>query len=186
MGMSVKLVALVGNPKPASRTLTVAMEISRQIAAWLEDSGACVDARYLDLAALSDCMFDVESEHVEEAMQQALAADLLLVVTPTYKATYTGLLKAFLDRFPPNGLLGRMAIPVMVGAAPIHSLAVDTYLRPLLIELGASCPTRGLFVLESQLPDLPALVEKWLATATPTLGAIGRSFNGASLAVSPT
>ena len=55
-------------------------------------------------------------------------------------------------------LVGRVAIPIMVGAAPIHTLAVDAYLRPLLIEIGASCPTRGLFVLESQLSELEAVV----------------------------
>jgi len=72
---------------------------------------------------------------------------------------------------------------VMVGAAPIHSLAVDTYLRPLLVELGASCPTRGLFVLESQLPDLPATVAKWLQAASPALGAVGWSPDKARMAV---
>jgi FMN reductase len=59
-----------------------------------------------------------------------------------------------------------------VGAAPIHTLAVDAYLRPLLIELGASCPTRGLYVLESQLPELEAVVGRWLAAAVPALGAV--------------
>jgi len=177
------LVALVGNPKPASRTLTVATELAEQVTAFLEAWGGRVHASHIDLAEMSDCMFDASSERFDEAMQRALAADLLLVVTPTYKATYTGLLKAFLDRFPQNALGGRVAIPVMVGAAPIHSLAVDTYLRPLLVELGASCPTRGLFVLESQLPDLPATVAKWLQAASPALGAVCWSPDTARMAV---
>lgn len=172
------LMTLVGNPKAGSRTLTVANEVSAQLASMLETWDGQVHTTCLDLAELSPHMFDMASETFDTAMQSALAADLLLVVSPTYKATYTGLLKAFLDRFPQNALGGKIAVPVMVGAAPIHSLAVDTYLRPLLIELGASCPTRGLFVLESQLESLSAVVEKWLQTARFALGGMRSSRDG--------
>ena len=51
----------------------------------------------------------------------------------------------------------------MLGGAPIHMLAVDTHLHPLLLEIGASCPTRGLFILESELEQLDAVVESWRA-----------------------
>ena len=57
----------------------------------------------------------------------------------------------------------------MVGAAPEHALAVEVHLRPVLVELGASMPTRGLYVLESQLGDLDAVLDAWLATARPQL-----------------
>ena len=52
----------------------------------------------------------------------------------------------------------------MVGGAPNHSLAVDTYLRPLLIEVGCSCPTQGLYVLESDLENISTVVTQWLTT----------------------
>jgi len=38
-------------------------------------------------------------------------------------------------------------VPVIFAAAPHHRLAVDVHLTPLLLELGASVPNRGLFVL---------------------------------------
>ena len=57
----------------------------------------------------------------------------------------------------------------MVGAAPEHALAVEVHLRPVLVELGASMPTRGLYVLESQLGDLDAVLDAWLVTARPQL-----------------
>ncbi|TDD63979.1 hypothetical protein E1262_29575 [Jiangella aurantiaca] len=40
-----------------------------------------------------------------------------LLATPTYKARYTGLLKAFLDRLPGGALRGTVAVPVTVAAA---------------------------------------------------------------------
>lgn len=60
----------------------------------------------------------------------------------------------------------------MVGAAPSHALATEVYLRPLLVELGATVPTRGLYVLESQLPELDNVLERWAEEATPALGTI--------------
>ena len=94
-------------------------------------------------------------------------SDVVVVASPTYKATYTGLLKAFLDRYPNDGLARTVCIPVMTGAAPVHALAPEVHLRPLLVELGASTPTRGLFVTEQQFDDLDGVVEAWAATARP-------------------
>jgi FMN reductase len=39
----------------------------------------------------------------------------------------------------------------------------------LLVEIGATVPTRGLYVVEDQLADLPAVVDGWLAQAGPAL-----------------
>ena len=103
------------------------------------------------------------------ALERVGSADLLIVASPVYKATFTGLLKIFLDRVPMEGLGGLTAIPVMVAAAPVHGLAVDAYLRPLLVEIGTSCPTRAVFMLESQLPEAKDRVEKWLESAKPVL-----------------
>jgi len=96
-------------------------------------------------------------------VERARASDILVVATPTYKASYTGLLKAFFDRYGTNGLAGVTAVPVMLGGAPIHALAVDTHLTPLMLELGASCPTRGLFILESELDRLDEVIAAWQA-----------------------
>jgi FMN reductase len=60
----------------------------------------------------------------------------------------------------------------MVAAAPVHALAVEVHLRPLLVELGATVATRGLCVLESQPDDLDAVVRPWAATAAPALRAL--------------
>ena len=76
-------------------------------------------------------------------------ADLVVVASPTYKATYTGLLKALPRPLPAPGTGGVTAVPLMLGAAPVHALAPEHGLRPLLVELGASVPTRGLYVLDS-------------------------------------
>jgi FMN reductase len=89
--------------------------------------------------------------------------------SPTYKASYTGLLKAFLDRYGSNGLAGVVAVPVMTGGWPGHLLAVEVHLRPVLVELGATVPARGLYVTEPELADTGAAVGTWARTAVPLI-----------------
>jgi FMN reductase len=115
----------------------------------------------VELAELAGELFSFPSESVDAAVTLAMSSDVIVVASPTYKATYTGLLKAYFDRFGSNALAGVTAIPLMLGGAPIHMLAVDVHLHPLLLEIGASCPTRGLFVLESELGELEAVTESW-------------------------
>ncbi len=89
---------------------------------------------------------------------------MLVLASPTYKATYTGLLKVFLDRLGHRALAGKYAIPLLVMGGAQHALAVEIHFRPLLVELGAIVPTPGLAVLESQiaeLRDLDAVLKPW-------------------------
>jgi len=166
---TIKAMTLVGNPKIGSRTLHVAEEVTRQVGAWIETQGVTIANGTVDIAELGAGLLEWEDKAVNDVLQKIAECRLLDVASPTNKATYTGLLKLLLDRIPMEGLAGHVAIPVMVAAAPIHVLAVETHLRPVLVELGACCPTRGLVVLESKLGELAEVVAKWLDAAKPML-----------------
>ena len=167
---TINALTLVGNPKAGSRTLHVAEEVTKQLTAWLETQDVKVVNATVDIVTLGAGLLEWENAAVTDVLQQIEQSQLLIVASPIYKATYTGLLKLLLDRIPMEGLAGRIAIPVMVAAAPIHVLAAETHLRPVLIELGACCPTRGLVVMESKLSELPNVVGKWLEGGKPMLG----------------
>ncbi|QBR92210.1 NADPH-dependent FMN reductase [Nocardioides euryhalodurans] len=154
---------VVGNPKPASRTLTAA----RRVAHGLTGSEQHLE---VDLATWGTSLLDPEDAAVDDLVRRVGEAELVVVASPTYKATYTGLLKVFLDRFPAGGLRG-VAVPVMLGAGPAHALAPDTTLRPLLAELGAVTPVRGLYVLDRDHDD-PAAYDGWLASARPVVASL--------------
>jgi FMN reductase len=157
--MSRSVVALSGNPRPRSRTAALALTLARSIV----DLGPAGPVVEMDLAnrASSD----------EELRAILAGAEVAVVASPTYKATYTGLLKSFVDGFGPSALRGVIAVPVMVAADRAHALAVEVHLRPLLIELGATCPTPGLFVEEARLADPAAAIAPWLELAGPALRA---------------
>jgi FMN reductase len=126
----------------------------------------------VDLADYAGRLFDVADAELQTITADVAASQVIVVASSTYKATYTGLLKAFFDRYGADGLRGSVAVPVMVGASAVHSLAPEVFLRPLLVELGASVPTRSLYVIESQLAELDMVVTAWTALASPLLASV--------------
>jgi FMN reductase len=165
----VRITTVVGNPRVGSRTRLAADALADSIDALAQAAGRSVERQVIELAPLMGELFAFPSGEVDAAVGQAIASDVLVVASPTYKASYTGLLKAFFDRFGSNALAGVVAVPMMMGGAPVHFLAVDAHLTPLLQEIGASCPTRGLFILESELDDLAGVVERWQTANAPIL-----------------
>ncbi|MDT0203060.1 NAD(P)H-dependent oxidoreductase [Nocardioides sp. AE5] len=150
--------AVIGNPRSGSRTTQVAREVVRQLA----DTLGAVAVEPVELANHGPALLDPEAAAVDADRDALAELDVLVVASPTYKASYTGMLKCFLDRYGTDGLAEVVAVPVMVGGAPHHALAVEVHLRPLLVELGASVPSRGLYVLDSQLDQLSDQVASWL------------------------
>ena len=159
------VIALIGNPNPGGRTTTVAQSVAGAIAAGIDD--AVIET--VELAEIGAHLFEWGNEDVKAMTEKVAGADVIVAACPTYKATFTGLLKAFLDNYGNDGLAGCKAVPVMVGAAPNHALAPEVHLRPLLVELGASVPSRGLYVLESQMDELDQVVGEWAEAAVPLL-----------------
>jgi FMN reductase len=160
-----QIVTVVGNPRPESRTHLLA----RTVAAELAQVAAEATVTEVDLAQLGPAVLDQASPAAAEAVQQVLAGDLLVLASPTYKATYSGLLKGFLDRFGTGSLAGQRAVPILLGGAPNHQLAVDVHFTPLLLELGASVPVRGLFVLEADVPSFGEFAAGWAKQHGPVL-----------------
>lgn len=101
---------------------------------------------------------------VEAANRTVLAADLVVVASPTFKATCTGLLRLFLDQFGARELGGTPAVALMLGASSRHAPAGEHTLEPVLTEIGASCPAPALFLLESAWESSPEL-DAWLERA---------------------
>lgn len=149
---------VVGNPKAHSRTRTIAEGLAQRIAAL---TGAQV-AEPIELADYASQMFDWESTDVAALNAQVSSADYVVFASPTYKASYTGLLKAFLDRYPSDALSRVVAFPVFTIASDAHTLAVEHTLRPLLVELGASVPTKGLSFPTPQFDEREAILDEWV------------------------
>ena len=156
---------VVGNPKPASRTLEAAVRVAGRLAGHPPQV-------VIDVVLLGGGVLAWGDASVAEAVARVRGADVLVVASPTYKASYTGVLKAFLDQIPGGGLSGVVAFPMMLGGAWQHSLAPEVFLKPVLVELGAVCPARGLYLLDTDYEDPPGL-EDWVRAARPYLSGAG-------------
>jgi len=147
-----RAVAVVGNPKPASRTADAAQRLATALGA--------DEIELIDLIDLGAGLIGWGDERVAAAVARVQASDLAIFASPTFKATYTGLLKLFLDQFATGtGLEGVVAVPLMLGAGPGHALAPELLLKPVLVELGAITPAPGLYQLDSAYVDDPKLAE---------------------------
>lgn len=154
---------VVGNPKPASRTLHAATYLATELGGHEPDL-------VVDLADLGPRLLDWQDPGVGDLVAEVGSADLVVVASPTYKGTYTGLLKLFLDRFAPDGLRG-VAVPLMLGGGPAHALAPELTLRPVLTEIGGTVPVRGLYVVDASYDD-PSAYASWLERSRPAVAAI--------------
>jgi len=150
-------VVVVGNPKVASRTRQAGELVAERL------TGEPPDA-VIEVAELGPALLGWGDPAVEAAKQVVRDAGLVVFATPTYKATYTGLLKLFLDQFAAGELHGTTAIPLMLGAGSQHALAGEHTLKPVLSEIGCSCPTPALFLLDDRWDDSPEL-DAWLERA---------------------
>jgi len=159
----VSVAVVVGNPRLRFRTWQAAHLVAEKL------TGGPADLS-VGLIEFGAALLDWTSQQVTETIKAVACSELLIVASPTYKATYTGLLKLFLDRIPPGGLAGITAVPVMLGGDWRHSLAADLLLKPVLVELGATCPTRGLFLTETDYAESAAL-DSWLELSRPQLKA---------------
>ena len=102
----------------------------------------------------------------------------MVVATPTYKASFTGLLKLFLDTFAAGSLSRTVVVPLVVSGGPAHRHLADIQLRPVLSDLGAVAPAPSLLLEESELPELEDLVRTYAQEHGRLLGAASAALRG--------
>ena len=162
-----RVVAVVGDPRAHSRTAALASAVAIRLAREIV-GGARPDASWR-LIELGPGTQRSGGRPAGEALAAVAGADIAIVASPVRRGSYTGILKTFLDALPDRALQGSVAVPVMVARTPRHTLAADVHLRPVLLELGASCPTPALFALESRLTNPGAVCGAWFGRARPAL-----------------
>lgn len=166
------LVVLVGNPRPGSRTRDAAVQVAESIASAIPTAAPVV----IDLAEHIAIGFADEPVRpaipAPNALNEVQGARVLVVATPSYKGTFTGLLKVFLDRLGHEALSGTLAVPVAVAGSPAHVASTADALAGLMTELGARV-VGPIGLLDSRLTpdDIQTQVSSVLpslATAVPS------------------
>jgi FMN reductase len=94
-----------------------------------------------------------DAAEITAALAEVERADLVVIATPIYRATYTGLLKSFFDLMPTDFLVGKVCVGVATGAGAGHRLAIDHGIRPLVASLGGLTAAAGIYATSDALED---------------------------------
>src|SRR3569833_4693980 len=119
---SKKKLGLSASPSPNSRT---AMLVDQNLEGL---AGAALLTRHIKLRDMdAEALIHAKSAHVSIARTVAAIeqADGIVIATPIFKASYSGLLKVFLDLLPQIGLSGKAVLPIATGGSVAHLLALD-------------------------------------------------------------
>jgi FMN reductase len=144
----VSIVTISGSPSLPSRSAALAQYVAVRLR-----------ARGFELASINvrelpaDELLAGRATHaaIAAALREIAAAAAVVVTTPIYKASYSGVLKAFLDVLPQFALSGKVVLPLATGGTLAHVLAIDYALRPVLAALGAQHIVNGLFLLDKTI-----------------------------------
>ncbi|MFI9626417.1 NADPH-dependent FMN reductase [Streptomyces sp. NPDC052042] len=143
-----RILVVSASPSPNSGTEAVGEHVAAQLAEaeWQVEH---LRVRTLPPAALLGA--DSSDPVVGRAMEEVSRADGIVLATPVYKASFSGLLKVFLDMLPQCGFVGKAVLPLATGGSSAHVLAVDYALRPVVQALGARHTVQSYFLLDRYL-----------------------------------
>jgi FMN reductase len=169
-------VAISGSPSPRSKSRRL---LSLAVDRLARDG---IRSQVVELANLpaDDLLGRTRTPPTDRALEAVAAARIVIVSTPVYRASFSGLLKVFFDLFPQDALDGKVAIPIATGAGPAHALVVDHALRPLLASVGALVAATGVYGVDAQFtPDgvdaaLSARVDRAVAEVQELLSHVTR------------
>ncbi len=146
------ILAIAGSPAHPSRTYTL-LEYASKI---LQPQGFQTDIISVRDLPAEDLVFGrYDSPALNQPKALLEKADGIIVSTPIYKASYTGVLKAFLDLLPQRALSGKVVLPIATGGTIAHLLAIEYALKPVLSELRARHILGGVYAVDKQLQIQP-------------------------------
>ena len=140
---------LGGSPSTPSTTWRLQQLVGARLAA---HGHRTVALQVRDLPAQSLLRADASDPAIAEAVALVSDADAVVVGTPVYKASFSGVLKVFLDLLPQDGLANKLVLPLATGGSQSHMLALDYALRPVLASLAPRHILPSIYATSEQLP----------------------------------
>ncbi|MFL9610097.1 NADPH-dependent FMN reductase [Methylobacillus sp. Pita2] len=126
-----KIVGISGSLSQPSRTRALVEEIAASASHQLHAPAEVIDIAEFAAILGSTVSYGNFPPELTEIYKKVQEADLLVIASPVYKASYTGLLKHFFDLLDPKALVGKVAILAATGGSDQHAMVVDYQLRTL-------------------------------------------------------
>ncbi|MGE7765683.1 NADPH-dependent FMN reductase [Peribacillus sp. NPDC096540] len=142
-----EIVILSGSPANPSRT-----DISLKHVRSLVEQEGFTTAYYSITDFSADDLFQgrYNSEDIIKLSKKIQEARGIIIGSPVYKASYTGVLKALIDLLPEGAFKNKPVLPIMIGGSNRHLLAIDYALKPLISILKGE-PLQGLYFVDKEI-----------------------------------
>lgn len=155
-----RIVALTGSLSQPSRTRALVELIAERAAA-----GNAAQVEVIDIAELAPVLGGAVSPGqlppaVAAAHRTLEAADLIILGSPVYKGSYSGLFKHFLDLADPAKLSGKVAILAATGGSDRHALVLENQWRPLASFFELVTAPSGVFVKDTDFVQYQLAVDR--------------------------
>ncbi|MEV5028936.1 NADPH-dependent FMN reductase [Paenibacillus sp. LPE1-1-1.1] len=142
------IVIISGSPNASSRLNGITQYVEQQL---IEKNIAVDLITVVSLPAEDLIHAKFGSPAIVEANKLVENADAVIIASPVYKASFTGVLKTFLDLLPQKGLDGKIIAPLFIGGTIAHLLSIDYSLKPVLASMGAKIYVSGVYAVDSQI-----------------------------------
>jgi FMN reductase len=137
-----RLVVVSAGLSQPSSTRLLADRLTRAVRTRLVEDGrtarlTVIELRDLAVDIANNLVTGFPGPVLTEAIDEVGQADALIVVTPIFTASYSGLFKSFFDVLENDLLTGKPVLIAATGGTPRHSLALEHALRPMFAYLRA-------------------------------------------------
>ncbi|TYQ09685.1 UNVERIFIED_ORG: FMN reductase [Gordonia westfalica J30] len=147
---AVRLVAVNGGLSEPSSTRMLIDRLAAVVTDALGEREAAVEVEVIDLRDLAVDLgramtVGFASGRARAALDAVETADALIVASPVFNASYSGLFKMFFDLVDVDAMSGKPVLIAATGGSPRHSMVLDHALRPLFSYLRTVTVPTGVY-----------------------------------------
>jgi len=148
-----RLVAVSGGMQRPSRTTALAEELLALIANEIPCEPRLVEMGRIAPQLAGATWRSNLPDTVERELAAVEQADVLVVATPVYRGSYTGLFKHFFDFIHQDALIDKPVLLAATGGSQRHALVIDHQLRPLFSFFQARTLPLGIYATDEDFVD---------------------------------
>lgn len=170
------VVVSAGLSNPSSTTLLAQRLTAATVEALEEVEVTHVELRDLAHQLTDQLLTGFPGPELAAAQAAVAEADGLIVVTPIFSASYSGLFKTFFDVLETGALDGRPVLVAATAGTARHSLVIEHALRPLFAYLHAVVVPTGVFAATDDFAgtDLDSRIGRAAGELAALMGKVSR------------
>lgn len=180
-GPKYSLVVVSAGTSEQSSTSRLVSQILTETKARFEARSVAVSAHLIELRDLAKDIATalatgITSNDLLSALEKIEKADALIVGTPVYKASYSGLFKGFFDVVDEGALIGMPIVLAATAGTPRHALVPDASMRPLFAYFRSLVVPTSVFAATEDWANPKGLRERAGRAAVELVAAVESGF----------